>query len=52
MLCALPDAPQELGQVAGEVNILGVIAVALFILIPGARNTTPKHQNFLGPPCA
>ena len=26
---------QELGQVAGEVNILGVIAVALFIIIPG-----------------
>ena len=30
---------QELGQVAGEVNILGVIAVALFIIIPGERRS-------------
>jgi len=37
--------------VAGEVNILGVIAVALFILIPGAQRNTQPHKG-LGPPCA
>ena len=29
-----PSRPQEVGQLANEVNILGVMAVALFILIP------------------
>jgi photosystem II PsbM protein len=31
-----PPASQELGQLANEVNILGVMAVALFILLPVA----------------
>ena len=29
-----PGNPQEVGQLANEVNILGVMAVALFILVP------------------